>query len=150
MYVDMINSSGAVTCAICLDLDKGHTAIIAGTQPTNSQNGRLSEWVDSFILWDLMDGDDPTEPNDKLSGDYNSLLTSIFKVIPNTSRPNRGVSGVDLVDFLDGWRCADQSIASGTGTAGHDAELKDVLNQSIIQFNYDFAAKGGKPALVCP
>jgi hypothetical protein len=84
----------------------------------------LSEFVVSATLWQLdhgvggFPGAGP-EPIDAVLQDF---------LGDDQARTDRGVDGVDLVDFIDGWRCLDLG-AAGT--------LEEVIDETQ-RFPYDF------------
>ncbi|MFO0744579.1 MAG: hypothetical protein U1F43_02760 [Myxococcota bacterium] len=63
----------------------------------------LSPYLVSALLWDLSDG--ANEPWDQLAGDRNGVYDTLFSYLPSGSFVDRGPTGVDLTDFLDGWVC---------------------------------------------
>jgi hypothetical protein len=60
------------------------------------------------------------------------LVFDAFLQLARLNPPDRGVDGVDMVDFRDAWFCRDQDHAgeASTGVTG-------VLG--VHQFSYDFA-----------
>lgn len=67
-------------------------------------DGNLSEYLVSSVLWDLADSSDG-ESLDLVHGKRLPIYDSVFNYLPGPKFHDRGVEGVDLVDFLDGWFC---------------------------------------------
>ena len=65
--------------------------------------GQVSEWLDAMIFWDMMDGTDSAEPHDTLSNDTLGLTYSLLVYLSGSSPPDRGATGRDLTDALDGF-----------------------------------------------
>lgn len=101
----------------------------AGETSNHQQDGDVSEFLVSTVLWDL---DDPAndDPFDKARA---PMLQSIFEVLP-TARTDRGARLTDFVDFLDGFRCR----LDAANPTKRDEDLKSVLQK----FPYDFATSG--------
>lgn len=105
------------------------------TTPGAGVKDKITEHVISAIVWDLLDGagDDPVDAQ------RDSVFNALFSYLPTQSAAKiarRGDSGVDLVDFLDGFRCA----ASADATL--DAAIDQVLT-AVGGFPYDFPALPG-------
>jgi hypothetical protein len=138
VYFDSMKSSVSKT-----DLetwyDKHKTGIV-GTAG-NTLTGNLSEALVFCALWDLYDGkDNKAETYDKIDGQLGNITNSVFKYITNKLPANdRGVTGADFVDFLDGYRC--QYYTAGTGF-GDESDLKTLIKH--FAFPYDYPA-----ALTC-
>ncbi len=96
----------------------------------------VSEDMVSECLWDLGDGgsgdDDPA-----ISASHADVLRVAPAYLATATLRSVGVSGVDLVDFLDGWLVA-EGLASCTGTRG--------VITTTHAFPYDYAG----PAGACP
>ena len=101
--------------------------------PAGGMSQSLSEYVVVEILWDMTDPADATDPMQRPVTDVMAVLTSY---LPSPTLVDRGVQGVDLVDFLDGWFCL------GKGDQGGVAALV-VADQG---FPYDFQG----PQQPCP
>ena len=106
--------------------DKGTTG--------NKMSGNVGEVLVAMVLWDLLDpvGDNVTE-FDTIEPTYAQTLNSVTNYMPQPSRANRGYWGLDLVDFLDGWRCQWQTLMQ------RDLDLALTLNDR--DFPYDFSLK---------
>lgn len=102
------------------------------TTPGAGVKDNISEFVVSAIVRDLLDGagDDP------IAGPRGAMFGALFSYLPTQSSAKltrRGVGGVDLVDYLDAWRCtagADPAL---------DADIAQVLT-AVGGFPYDFSA----------
>jgi hypothetical protein len=77
----------------------------AGTED-GTQSGKVSEGLISYVLWDLLDSD-TKEADDRFPGAELQTVGALFDYLPKKERKDRGGTDVDLVDFLDGWRCED-------------------------------------------
>ncbi|MEO8180995.1 MAG: hypothetical protein ABI895_19340 [Deltaproteobacteria bacterium] len=105
------------------------------TTPGAGVKDKIPEFVVAAIVWDLLDGtgDDP------IAGPRGSTLGALFSYLPTQSAAklaSRGVNGVDLVDYLDAWRC----------TAGAGTSLDTAIGQMLAAvggFPYDFAPVPG-------
>ncbi|MDO8453221.1 MAG: hypothetical protein Q7S59_01465 [Sulfurimonas sp.] len=92
--------------------------------------GSLSEAVVSSVLWDLYDS--TNETFDTLS-DKSIAIWKIFTTYLNgVNFRDRGESGIDLVDFLDGWFCL------GYGDKGSDGVGMVGNVWSMHALSYDF------------
>jgi hypothetical protein len=141
VYVDSTLNSGVIACAgSCRDLE-ADSNIQTGTSD-GKMNSNIDEFLVASIVHDMLDR--ANEPHDKLDVSYHNVLGSLFTYLPRSGRANRGATGVDLVDYLDGWRCHDQSLTGLFGDPNSDADLQTLLNDSSVNFPYDF------PALTCP
>jgi len=90
-------------------------------------DGDVSPLLISAVLRDLADGTDSGDPVDEARF---GIYDSVFQYLPSAAFSDRGVSGVDFVDFLDGWACR------GWGErAGLEALVVDER-----KFPYDFAS----------
>jgi hypothetical protein len=95
----------------------------------------VSEDMVSEILWDI--GDGGAGDDDPQSGSHADVLrVQVDYLVSATLRPV-GVSGVDLVDFLDGWFLG-EGLGSCTG-------VRAVVT-GMRTFPYDYAGPGG----TCP
>jgi hypothetical protein len=102
------------------------------TGETGSRFGDLdqdvSEDLVSAALWGLKDG---------RGGLAGAGVSPIFDVVqsylPSATMADRGVAGVDLVDFLDGWLCLGHS----------DEALVDEVVKDDLRFPYDFDGPTG-------
>jgi hypothetical protein len=103
----------------------------------NDMRGNVNEFLDADILWDLMDpAGGKVEPWDRFDGTYAETLGSLAHYMPLTNRLDRGATGADLVDFLDGWRCQRSSMNAD------NADLSVLLKER--DFRYEFTP------LTCP
>nr|ACU26448.1 hypothetical protein [uncultured bacterium HF186_25m_18N5]ACU26507.1 hypothetical protein [uncultured bacterium HF186_25m_27D22] len=92
-----------------------------------AMNGDLSDSLVSAFLWDLADST-TTEVWDGIHGARAGIYDVLFTYFNMGSWVDRGVSGVDLVEFLDGWFCRGWKKTSA---------IEDLL-VNHRQFNYDF------------
>lgn len=128
LYLDT-NSTGL---GIRRDIESLSDIIPLGTSD-DTQTGNLSELVVASILWDLTDT--TNEAMDTLSS-ASSSHTRVFNALSyvrSDSFVDRGVAGVDLVDFLDGWFCL------GNGNEGNATTGVRGIVIGLHDFNYDFA-----------
>lgn len=66
-------------------------------------DGELSPWLVSALLWDL--ADPANEPWDAIASRRAGVYDTLFSYLPSPGFLDRGPVGVDLTDFLDGWTC---------------------------------------------
>jgi len=85
------------------DLETIHSPFAFGATP-GALDGQVSEYLVASVLWDLADGH-TTETFDAVDGKRLPIYDAIFNYLPGDKFEDRGVPGVDLVDFLDGWFC---------------------------------------------
>jgi hypothetical protein len=100
------------------------TATLA--KPTMPETQQLSENTVAELLWDLSDA--PPDDDDPVAGTPGAVL-SVEPGYLRAPAVDRGVSGIDLVDFLDGY-----FVVHGTGAC--DAVRSVVASRG---FPYDFA-----------
>jgi hypothetical protein len=111
--------------------DRVHKASLTGGM---SQN--ISEWMVAEIEWDLIDTAAQGDA-DSVDGDVSKVWGVLIGYLISPNRVDRGHSGLDLVEFLDGWFMQNgMSTCSGMRTLLRDKYL----------FPYDLAG----PAGVCP
>jgi hypothetical protein len=90
-------------------------------------DGDLSASLVSSFLWDLADSS-VTEVWDGVHGARAGIYDVLFTYFNMSSWLDRGVTGVDLVEFLDGWFCRGWKKT---------AAIQDLI-VNHRQFNYDF------------
>jgi hypothetical protein len=95
----------------------------------------VSEDMVSQILWDI--GDGGAGDDDAHAGNHTDVLRVQVDYLASASLRNIGQSGVDLVDFLDGWFLA-EGLSSCAGVRG--------VVTTAHSFPYDYAGPGGS----CP
>jgi hypothetical protein len=101
---------------------------------TSAMSQRVSEWMVAELLWDI--GDDAGGDGDAMSATHVDVweVFSGYVVAPQIFR---GWTGVDLVEFLDGW-----FMHHGMGSCG----AMRTLVRDQYRFPYDFAGPAGS----CP
>lgn len=125
LYLDM--RPGGMTV---LDIRTAGTETYAAslTDP-KGMNQLVSEFLVSEVLWKITRGPDGT--GGKTDAPVFDVLTNYF---PDQAKfADRGVAGVDLVDFLDGWFCREH---------GDEAYIRSIVN-NLAGFPYDYAALAG-------
>ena len=113
---------------LVLDAETPDTPFGIGTS-TGGLLGDLSGALVAALLWDLADPPLAPEDWDAVDGMPRGIFDAVFNYLPRPDFPDRGVPGVDLVDFLDGWVCR--------GWGLHPAIQASVDHYA---FPYDFAA----------
>ena len=117
LYLDSRGSGVSVT-------DISNTRARANPNDGRGQTQLMSEYVVSEILWKLSKGG----PSNVAFG-----RAPIFDVLggyfPSANLVDRGVSGVDLVDFLDGWFCRGH---------GNRSQVRSLVTDEL-GFPYDYA-----------
>jgi hypothetical protein len=124
-YVD-ISLDGALV------LDAERDATLADAAGAMTQE--IAENTVTEILWDLGDGGPGEDDDDPAPGPHAPLLR-VQDLVLRMSASDRGVAGVDLVDFLDG------HLLLGGGALC--AATRDVV--ASRSFPYDFAGPVGCP-----
>lgn len=130
VYIDL-TASGASTV---YDIETLPSVVPLGNEDRKLE-GNVAEAVVSALLLDL--SDDLNEPRDTISLRDQSAWY-VFRYPMRDAKSDRGGSGADLVDFLDGWICADfgdLGASDDEGLRGNALGLHDLA--------YDFAP-------VCP
>lgn len=127
IYVDT-NAGGA---GIWIDYDE---TVTMTPVPTGPMTQNVSEDMVAEILWDAADG--PAGDDDALVAGHAAVLAVETGYLRSSSGP-RGVIGVDLVDWLDGW-----FVLHDLGAC---AGLKGIVT-TARKFPYDWAGPGG----TCP
>jgi hypothetical protein len=84
----------------------------------------LSEFVVAEVLWEIVHGGPASAP---LGSE--PVFDVLGRYLPSGRMVDRGVRGVDLVDFLDGWFCRGH---------GEEREIERNVNQ-LHGFPYDYA-----------
>lgn len=74
--------------------------------------GQYSEDMVASILWDFADND-PNEAHDAIAGGRQGVYDVVFNYFTSAWFVDRGLQGVELVDYLDGWYCRGWGQASG-------------------------------------
>lgn len=125
LYLDT-NPTGV---GVKFDIESLNSTIPLGTSD-GTQSGNLSEAVVAAIFWDLADSENETK--DTLSNP--DAVFQAFSSLHGSGR-DRGVTGADLVDFLDGWFC------KGNGSRGDATSGVQGIVTGIHKFPYDFATQ---------
>ena len=87
-------------------------ATVTPVNPQGSMTQEMSENTVAEILWDLSDA--PSTDDDPVAGTVGSILR-VEKDYFGAAPQDRGASGIDFVDFLDGYlNLGGQSICEGT------------------------------------
>ena len=103
----------------------------------NNMRGNVNEYLVAAVLWDLMDpAGGKAEPTDRFDSTYAETFGSLAGYMPLTTRQDRGATGPDLVDLLDGWRC------HRSDKNADNSDLAFLLNER--GFRYEFTP------LTCP
>lgn len=69
------------------------------------QSGNVSEYLVAAVLWDMVDSSGDEESFDAVHGRRLGVFDAIFHYFSGGYFADRGVPGVDFVDFLDAWFC---------------------------------------------
>ncbi len=103
---------------------------------SSSMTQDIYEWLVAELLWDVGDrGQD--QDGDPVTADHYDVMMVTTTYLVGPDHVDRGTSGIDLVDWLDGW-----FLRVGLGDCGAMQQL--VLDW--YEFPYDFAG----PAGACP
>jgi uncharacterized protein YfaP (DUF2135 family) len=94
------------------------------------QANQLSRYLVMSLLWDLADSDN--EDHDEFDRMRTAIYDVLFKYLPREGFVDRGPTGIDLTDFLDGWFCR--------GWA-RDTSMQLLLDHYGV--TYDFAGPSG-------
>jgi hypothetical protein len=103
--------------------DNVHEASASGSM---SQN--ISEWMVAEVMFDMTDGATGGD-GDPVAGDAAAVFDVLIGYLVSPGMQPRGHTGVDLVEFLDGW-----FEHHGTGSC---AAMRTLLDDRY-QFPYDF------------
>jgi hypothetical protein len=130
-YADSMNAGAA---GFGDDLE--HT-VFPDQDPNGPMTQTVSEETVAEVLWDIGDGqandDDPRAGGDR----HEDVMKVQTEYLHSGVTATRGVSGIDFVDFLDGW-----FKLRGTSTC---AALRTIV-VTVHKFPYDFNA----PGAACP
>ncbi len=116
VYIDTFSSGTSV-------FDINNTGQRADLSSSRGMEQLVSEFMVAELLWHTANGG----PGVGSQG-YGPIFSVLGIYLPSTSRNNRGVSGVDLVDFLDGWFCLGNGARS---------DMEQNVNQNH-GFPYDY------------
>ncbi len=99
-------------------------------------DGNVSEAVVTAILWDLYDTENEVIKYDdgmfRSVDPYSNKSTAIWDIITSSNLNDRGESGVDLVDFIDGWYC------NGYGVDVPGVDYFRLSYDNTFHLTYDF------------
>jgi hypothetical protein len=116
IYIDSAAGGTSVT-------DITDTGTLADPNSPRGMNQLISEFVVAEMLWQLANGGEGTEAQGNAP-----IFDVLGNYFPSDNLVDRGVGGVDLVDFLDGWFCR-----------GHDARADIMANFTTAHgFPYDY------------
>lgn len=107
------------------DLESSHSPFAIGTDFES-----VSRYLVMSVLWDL--GDSDNEDADEIDRLRSGIYDVLFSYLPSETWTDRGPTGVDLTDFLDGWFCR------GWGMSDAMVRLLD-----FFDYGYDFAGPSG-------
>jgi hypothetical protein len=107
---------------------------VTTANPSGGMGQDISEDTVSEILWDV--GDSGGGDDDPAGGGHANVLRAAANWFTSPTTVDRGVTGVDLVNWLDGWFV--------TQDLGSCAAVRAVVGSRM--FPYDFAG----PAGACP
>jgi hypothetical protein len=97
LYIDTFASGASV-----IDINAtGSPHARADDTAIAGMNQLISEYLTAEVLWHISNGS-PAEAGGRGTGPVFDVLGNYF---PSPALLDRGVQGVDLVDFLDGWFC---------------------------------------------
>ena len=99
---------------------------------TGALAGDVSEWLVSAFLWDVLDA--PADTGDGVNVGFGVLFDPLVNYFTAEAFADRGATGRDFVDYLDGWFCR------GLGSTSAMSALI-----SARQFPYDFAGPASCP-----
>lgn len=110
--------------------DRVHKASLASVM---SQN--VSEWMVAEVMWDMTDaaGGDA----DSLDGNATRVWDVLVGYLMSPARVDRGRTGLDLVEFLDGW-------------FQHEGMLTCTPMRALVRDKYNFPYDFAGPAGTCP
>jgi hypothetical protein len=112
--------------------DRVHAASLSSSMTQN-----ISEWMVAEVMWDVSDGPLDGDADPVALGSDADVMEVLTGYLVDPSARDRGRTGVDLVDWLDGW-----FVHHGMATCG----AMRTLLRDRYRFPYDFAG----PAGTCP
>jgi hypothetical protein len=127
LYLDSVSG----TTRLDIDLERLPTAGEYVANPAGGMSQTLSEWIVAGSAWALLRASPDTVLPQRMSF---GVLRDWFSRVPP---PDRGVSGYDLVDFLDGYLCL--------WAAAGEATIRD-YTVSERRFPYDLTPSCAKGA----
>jgi hypothetical protein len=102
---------------------------------TGAMSQNVSEWMIAEALWDITDS--AVDGFDQVDGGAPNVWDVMVGYVRNPQHQDRGRSGLDLVEFIDGW-----FVQHGMTSCG---SMRSLLRDQY-KFPYDFSG----PAGVCP
>jgi hypothetical protein len=126
LYIDTSPGGASVT-------DLEDTGRAPAASPGAGVTQPIGEYLVAEVLWDIADSHDDT--GDTISMGPAPVFDVIGNYFTSSGFADRGVTGVDLVDFLDGWFCRGH---------GETAGIRSIVN-TTRGFPYDFQAPSSCP-----
>jgi hypothetical protein len=112
--------------------DRVHAATL-----TSGMSQNISEWMVAEVMWDVSDGALDGDGDPVAMGGRAEVFEVLLGYLVDPTASDRGRTGVDLVDWLDGW-FMHHGMASCAG-------MRTLLRERY-RFPYDFAGPAGS----CP
>ncbi|MBI5503128.1 MAG: hypothetical protein HY907_22980 [Deltaproteobacteria bacterium] len=131
LYLDSVSGS----IGLDIDLERLPTDGEYVANPARGMSQTLSEWIVAGTTWALLRSSPDTAFQRRRSL---AVIRDWFSRVPT---PDRGVSGYDLVDFLDGYLCL--------GGGADEATIRD-YTVAERRFPYDLAPPCVKDAALLP
>lgn len=94
----------------------------------------ILEWMVAELLWDVGDSPETDGDGDPVAATHDAVMEITTGYFHDPAYVGRGVGGVDLVDWLDGWFWR-QGLSS--------CDAMRALVRGVFGFPYDFGACGG-------
>ena len=92
------------------------------------KGAKLSPYLVSAFLWDVADSNNEEwDPIDRMR---NGIYDVLFTYFPSDDYADRGATGVELGDFLDGWICREWGV---------EPELQTLL---VEHYDFEYAFDG--------
>lgn len=115
------------------DLETPPDSIPLGTHD-NTMSGNVSEILVAGILWDLQDASNEIKATGEADTVTNPMaVLSAMGDLRDGRFSDRGVTGTDLVDYLDVWFCY------GNDNRGNAVSGVEGIVNGIFQFPYDYS-----------
>ena len=130
LYIDMDATPFDSITDLELDPNPEYVGTADGTV-----HGLVAEDLTSLLVWDLLDPHSPVEPFDRITAP-STVIETFFNELGPRMTTGRGAAGVDLVDFLDGFRCTAGARISSGGSF-YDGDLPDILADRAFPYDMD-------------